>query len=134
MAFSCDGFVLLNLQKYVINAFLFSDFIVSNGIPFGSSYCYSGVQNNCAAPNPLSFFVFPRFGSKTVQYKLNGNETQLKTILASKGPVVVVMYASTTFMRYKSGIFYDNDCPSGCNSYNHAVLLIGWFLKFQFIS
>lgn len=108
---------------------LLPDYIVANGIPFGSSYCYSGVQNSCALTTP--FFVFPRFGSKTVQYKLNGNETQLQQILSQQGPVTVVMYASTMFMGYKSGIFYDNACPTGCNNYNHAVLLIGWFIKFM---
>ncbi len=48
--------------------------------------------------------------------------TRLSTFQAAKGPVAVAIAATSKFMLYSSGVFYD---PS-CTGINHAVTVVGW--------
>lgn len=114
------------------NAFLLEEFIINSGIPKASSYRFSGVEGVCKAPHPP--FIRPEIDATAVQYNLNGREDLLKNIFALDGPVVVVMCATTAFLKYKSGIFWDtiDNCPPGCNNVNHAMLLVGTDAKFCF--
>lgn len=71
-----------------------------------TTYTYTGI-NTCKTTTPrvkLNYrYVF--------QYALNGNETELKSILVKNGPVVVSVHASQAMLNYKSGILYDPNCP-----------------------
>lgn len=103
----------------------FKEFIIKSGIPKASNYRFSGVAGVCKSPLPP--FVQPDINAIAVQYNLNGREDLLKNIFALDGPMVVVMYVSTAFLKYKSGIFSDTieNCPIGCTNVNHAMLLVG---------
>lgn len=95
-------------------------------MPKASNYRFTGAQGECM--HPLPPFVIPRLkGATAVQYNLNGREDLLKNIFALEGPVVIVMYGSYSFLKYKSGIFSDTieNCPVGCTNVNHAMLLVG---------
>lgn len=49
----------------------------------------------------------------------------MKNVIASVGPVVVVMNAKPLFVKYSTGIFSDPSCTPGCDDYNHAVVMVG---------
>lgn len=103
----------------------FQDFIANTGIPKSSNYRFTGGQGECRAPLPP--FVAPNIDLTAVQYNLNGREDLLKNIFALDGPVTIVMFATTSFLKYKSGIFSDTieNYPVGCTNVNHAMLLVG---------
>lgn len=42
---------------------------------------------------------------------------------------MVVFYVTKSFSLYKSGVFEDVACPKDCHRVNHAMLLVGRFLK-----
>ena len=56
----------------------------------------------------------------------NGNEEDLKRILANVGPAVVSIYIVDSFYQYKSGVYFDQSCPKDCGTTHHAVLLVGY--------
>lgn len=98
-------------------------------MPKSFNYRFTGAQGECKSPLPP--FVLPRVDLTAVQYNLNGREDLLKNIFACDGPLVIVMYAPASFMKYKSGIFSDTieNCPVGCTNVNHAMLLVGEGVK-----
>jgi len=94
-----------------------------------SAYTYVGTNTTCVVKPKVATPKITEVG----QYFLNGNETQLKNIVATVGPTAVAMYASSAFMNYKSGIFQDTDCPSTCINattkawnVNHAMVVVGY--------
>jgi cathepsin L len=56
----------------------------------------------------------------------SGNETALKEIIYSKGPVSASMHATKRFEVYKEGIFYDAECKGELYFHNHAILIVGY--------
>jgi hypothetical protein len=87
---------------------------VKNGITLQQLNPYIGVkQTNCTNP-------YPRFNSGNidpVNVYNGGNETRLLELL-KKGPVVVTIYVTTSFLHYSGGIFYDETCSG--KGVNHA--------------
>jgi len=90
-----------------------------------SDYPYLG-QNpklNCNAANKISKW---NSGAKITKatWDYSCTETKLKSLIATKGAVLVGIHASdTSFSSYKSGVW--NGCTSGAQS-NHAVLAVGY--------
>jgi cathepsin L len=48
----------------------------------------------------------------------------MKEFLANFGPATVVMWVAESFLSYKSGVYYEDNCPKG--SVNHAVAIVGY--------
>jgi cathepsin L len=48
---------------------------------------------------------------------------KIRDAVATIGPVAAAIYASKTFLLYKSGIYNEANCPT---SVNHAVLIVGY--------
>lgn len=55
---------------------------------------------------------------------INGNETLLRDIVSSKGPVAISMHVSNMFYKYSSGVFNNETCIN--TSSNHAMLVVGY--------
>jgi hypothetical protein len=52
---------------------------------------------------------------------MNGDEDYLKYLVATYGPIVVVIWATDSLVQYQEGVYYEISCPSDMNSYNHAI-------------
>jgi hypothetical protein len=61
----------------------------------------------------LYLFYFP--------VELNGDEDYLKYLVATYGPIIVVIWVNDPFVQYKSGVYYETDCPNDMESFNHAI-------------
>jgi len=89
------------------------------------SYPYVGYQKPCefnrnavtATISSWNHVPFTRF----FWYKFENN---LMSALRDYGPVSVYMYASSQFVNYRSGVFYDNSYNG--QSINHAVVAVGY--------
>jgi len=78
---------------------------------------------NCNTANNIKKW---NSGAKITQatWDWNCNETKLKSLIATKGAVLVGIYASdSSFGSYSSGVW--NGCTQGARS-NHAVLAVGY--------
>ena len=86
-----------------------------------TSYQYYGFQQKCrtVAKVPMNIIA-------TVQNYTAGNETIMMQIVANVGPVTTVVYVTSFFQSYKSGIFYDTTCNSNCSNVNHALIIVGY--------
>ena len=64
------------------------------------------------------------------QFKPN-NEDELKRAVATVGPVVALMHVPNTLevRSYKKGILQSDDCQSGTDKLNHAVLVVGYGIE-----
>lgn len=91
-----------------------------------ASYPYTGVQKACKSPLPPS--VTPKLGNHIFEYDPKKDETLLKDIVSAEGPVVIAIYVTDNFVQYKSGVFYDGNCPTN-NAVNHAVVVVGKLKK-----
>lgn len=95
------------------------DYLHTNGIGSSSSYPYRGsdiysctFKQSLSLTNVISSQVLPP-----------GNETMIKLVLMSVGPLSVGVDASlSSFQTYRSGIYSDPLCT---NILNHAMLLVG---------
>lgn len=54
----------------------------------------------------------------------------MKDIIARFGPVSVTLWVTEAFTTYKSGVYYEEDCPTG--RLNHAVAIVGYGTDEQF--
>jgi hypothetical protein len=54
--------------------------------------------------------------------ELKANEEELKSLVASEGPVGIAIDATSNFKLYKSGVFTDPTADNTCQSVNHAVV------------
>jgi hypothetical protein len=61
-----------------------------------------------------------------IESELNGDETALKGIVASEGPVGIAIHATNNFQLYSNGVLDDTTADNTCNSVNHAVVLVGY--------
>jgi C1A family cysteine protease len=90
----------------------------TNGIVSADQYPYTGRQGRCGASSGRDFVV-----TSVVREKLNGNETRLRDIVATYGPVAVAINAARTLTNYKTGVYTNPKCPK---MVNHAVVLVGY--------
>lgn len=60
-------------------------------------------------------------GHKVIQV---GNEDDLMKAVASVGPISVAIVVTNSFMKYRSGVFYDATCSG--KEITHAVLVVGY--------
>ncbi|XP_052000004.1 cathepsin K-like [Xyrauchen texanus] len=107
----CGGGYMTNAFKYV------SD---NKGIDSEESYPYVGIDQQCAYNE--SGRAADCKGYKEVP---QGNESALAATVAKVGPVSVGIDATlSTFLYYKSGVYYDPNCSK--DYINHAVLAVGY--------
>jgi hypothetical protein len=106
-----------------------------NGTTTEENYPYLAYQSECLADRFPSAVQLPKaFEGSILNFSkilnleiiffaedLMGNEEDLKQRITEIGPVVVVLHATTNFINYKSGVFYEENCPNGYDSFNHAV-------------
>jgi C1A family cysteine protease len=85
-----------------------------------SSACKTTAKVTMCLKNPQGFFI-------------NGDEEQLKVLVANYGPVIVLMYGNVNsparyYQNYRGGIFDDPSCPTTnqCGTLNHAVVVVGY--------
>nr|AJF94917.1 cathepsin L8 [Nephilengys cruentata] len=93
-----------------------------NGIDTEASYPYVGVQNSCLF-NKLTV------GATCAGYVdlPEGDEKVLKQAVTKIGPISVAINAGAeSFHNYKSGIYYEPNCPNDVDDLTHAVLVIGY--------
>ncbi|KAI6659992.1 Cathepsin L [Oopsacas minuta] len=98
------------------------EYIHKFGLERESDYPYhQGVNSSCKYNSKL---VVQGTTGVLLEMVISGNETDLKIICATRGPVLVVIDVTRSFQVYSSGIFYDEDCDP--NNLNHAMLLVGY--------
>lgn len=92
-----------------------ASYLVSKGLPLAKDDPY--LARNSACKNAPVAKQAVEWG-----YVKSPNTANLKAALVQYGPLSVTMAATSSFMRYRSGVY--NNCTSG--STNHAVQLVGW--------
>lgn len=89
------------------------------------SYYYPYVaykHSSCYYNSALGGVAVPKYG-----YRWVGTEAGLAQVVSQTGPVAIVLYASSNFQSYKSGIFSDSACVKTASSkVNHAVTIVGY--------
>lgn len=105
--------------------------ISRNKAPQDEDYQYTGKNGTCR-----KFMSKVNLNINNIyEFKLNSNEDQLRLKLANYGPLVVTIFVNKKtglFQNYKSGVFYEKDCPQStekfnqCEKVNHSVLLVGY--------
>lgn len=98
------------------------DYVKSNGIPSNETVPYTESETIC---DPTVQMI-PEIITKSVYLRLKGNETKLKDIVTSFGPVSIGISVQNNFYDYNGGIYDNKECPSDENSINHAMLLVGY--------
>ncbi|KAJ8665128.1 hypothetical protein QAD02_006790 [Eretmocerus hayati] len=106
----CNGGLMVPAFEYIID---------NEGIDTEESYPYEAEDGKCRF-NPSNI------GANITGYNdiEEGDEEDLKSAVATVGPVSVGIYASEKFMAYDSGVFEDEDCHY--YGPNHAVLVVGY--------
>lgn len=113
------------------------DYIVSNGIANMTEYPYVAHEQTCEYSKNMSIgyinktYEIPTRGElklfilkATSELKAQlGNETWLRDIVGSVGPISVVLCLNDTFYKYKSGVYYQEGCGTAIM---HAVLIVGY--------
>jgi cathepsin L len=94
-----------------------------NGLVATDKYPYIGRKRSCQSNVER---MTEKIASEPVSLEIDGDEENLKQILATYGPVVIGMNATDSFIRYQGGVFYDPSCARRCEEMNHAVLLVGY--------
>ncbi|CAO1411289.1 unnamed protein product [Diamesa serratosioi] len=106
----CDGGYTSTALKYIQN----------NKIPTNAKYPFKVTQGYCQSTiAKVNASIY-----NSTRITLNGNETLLRDIVSTMGPVGVSIYASDAFGSYKSGIYNNLTCINSTT--NHAVLLVGY--------
>ena len=106
----CDGGYTLSALKY----------IQTNKIATNANYPFRETQNYCRSTvTKVKSSIY-----NATRLVLNGNETLLRDIVSTMGPVGISMNAEGAFDSYKSGIFNNVTCVNYTT--NHAMLLVGY--------
>lgn len=110
----------------------FTDFLKTksnNKAPKESVYPYTGRNNDECQ---LDTRKVPLNINTAFEIYLDGNERQLRLLIANYGPVVIAMNVSEKskyFQQYRRGIFYDPKCVKSdnqCRTINHSMLVVGY--------
>lgn len=111
----CDGGLPINAFTYVQN---------NGGIDTEESYPYQAVQSDCRYDQKNSAGKISGYVSIT-----KGSEDDLKSAVATVGPISVGIFAGPIFFQlYGGGVYYDPFCPifDFFGILNHAVLVVGY--------
>lgn len=94
-------------------------YIKENGITDEAEYPYDGYEGTCEYSPDQSIGSI----SEVHNIPTRGNETWMKNIVGSVGPVSIVLCVEDTFDNYKTGVYSQENC---CTSHSHAVLITGY--------
>eukprot|EP01135_Chromosphaera_perkinsii_P004762 Nk52_evm34s295 gene=Nk52_evmTU34s295 len=108
----CGGGTLDAAYAYVKDA---------GGVVTEQSYPYKMVQKECN-PNPNAIAANISHWTDIPA----GSEDGLKRALALHGPVAIAIHVSDHFKFYKSGVYHEENCPTGEEDLNHAVTAVGY--------
>lgn len=115
----CGGGLMNNAFQYIID---------NGGIDDSKSYPYLSIGDSEYSPrrqcryNPRNA-VATVTGYRTIR---SGSEKDLTQAVTQIGPIAVAMHSTESFQHYKSGYFYERNCPNDAQSINHAVLVVGY--------
>ncbi|KAG5683610.1 hypothetical protein PVAND_012883 [Polypedilum vanderplanki] len=98
------------------------DHIISKGIVSNKDYQYLAFQSECIE----HYFDPVLYIDDTYELEVKGDEEYLKYLVATYGPIVVVIYATDGLVQYQNGVYYETSCPNDMNSYNHAIVVVGY--------
>uniref|UniRef100_A0A6G1SPN8 Pro-cathepsin H n=1 Tax=Aceria tosichella TaxID=561515 RepID=A0A6G1SPN8_9ACAR len=59
-------------------------------------------------------------------YQILNNERDIHRFVATTGPVVTVMKATSKFLMYFQGVFDDQDCTRHRDDVDHAIVIVGY--------
>jgi len=91
---------------------------VKHGVDTQASYPYQAKDGQCRFKPEKVGATFKG------QVAVKRNETLEKQVVGTIGPVSVSIHVGRPgFAHYKSGVYYDKECP---RSVNHAVLIVGY--------
>ncbi|KAG5674895.1 hypothetical protein PVAND_004840 [Polypedilum vanderplanki] len=96
-----------------------------NVAPKTADYPYQSRRRTCNRNIAMTQLNITKVSEKYI----NGNESALQVQVANYGPTIVSMYSTNNLASYKSGVFSDNNCPTGpdvCSMVNHAVIVVGY--------
>lgn len=101
-------------------------YIKTKGIGYESDYPYKAKRDFCKTNETNHARVNVTF-NKIVTNDPGGNEYALMQQLLKHGPVITAVdHLHESFMRYKSGIYYEPDCNNSNRYSSHSVLLVGF--------
>ena len=108
----CNGGTVDAAYQYIKDA---------GGVVTERSYPYKMVQQRC---HPKAEAIVANITSwKDID---EGDEEALKKALAYNGPVAVAIHVSDRFKFYKSGVYFEENCPNSREQLNHAVTAVGY--------
>lgn len=58
-----------------------------------------------------------------IEFSAIFNDLNCRDIVASVGPVSVVMCLEESFYNYQSGVYHEENC---CDTISHAMLIVGY--------
>jgi len=99
----------------------------NKGIDTAISYPYVVKNGSLPYPPRKCFFNPDSIGATLIGYidLPTGNENDLKTAVATQGPISVgVDAAKSSFLHYQGGIYFEKDCDSV--NLNHGMLVVGY--------
>ena len=116
--------------------FMAYGYVIQNGLASQKDYAKPGVSKECLNKRVkrttkitdacFGMFVYNimvhllLINSLTVS--LGGDDESLKWLVANYGAVVVVICATDAFTNYKSGVYYEKNCPTNASKANHAIV------------
>ncbi|XP_018569740.1 cathepsin L1-like [Anoplophora glabripennis] len=93
-------------------------YVEKHGITKEEEYPYQEKQGECRQDK------FKSIKLPSIEIlKIRDEEDALKEAVTKFGPVIVCVYASSKWMFYKSGVWYEKECSYNSN---HAMVLVGY--------
>lgn len=107
----CEGGMICGVYEYIK---------YRGGISLEVDYPYKGFVGECRASqyNKFNFTIKSIFEDHH-----NDEENLLHTVAISGSIVITININNESFMRYSSGVYYEDNCS---HVTNHAVLLVGF--------
>lgn len=109
---NCDGGTMQDAMIFIRE---------ENGIDNDNYYPYVGVENDCKFDRDEVAIT-----DSGAAFLTEGDEQELKAVVAKFGPVSVAIDSDSEFAHYKSGVFYSNVCSNSSLDANHGVLVVGY--------
>ena len=110
---SCEGGIPYVAMQYIRD---------NHGIESEAAYPYEGQDEDTCKFNPK----LVKTTDKAVALSLYSDEEHLLAAVAKVGPVSVAIHVTPKMMRYGTGVYFEEGCPSGMSTLNHAVLVVGY--------